>query len=87
MEKEAEWDDRELFRMTDDLFFYILFHRNIPVSSADVVAVAVVVVVVIVVVIIVVVVVKTVPGVFPFFFKLMVFTIIIPDITRTKKIQ
>jgi hypothetical protein len=39
------------------------------------------------VVVVVVAVVKTVPGVFPFFFKLMVFPIIIPDISRTKIIQ
>jgi hypothetical protein len=30
---------------------------------------------------------KTVSGVFPFFFKLMVFSIIIPDMTRAKRIQ
>ncbi len=65
--KEAEWDARELFRIKDDLIFYILFHKNIPDF--------------------VVVVFKTVPGVFPFFFKLMVLQIIIPDITRTKRIQ
>ncbi len=40
-----------------------------------------------VVVVVVVVVVKTVPSVFPFFFKLLVFPIISPDITRTKRIQ
>ncbi len=57
-------------------FFYILFHRNIPISFADVV-----------VAIVVVVVLKTVPGVFGFFFKLLVFPITIPDITRTKRIQ
>ncbi len=38
-------------------------------------------------VVVVVVVLKTVPGVFPFFFKLMVLPIIIPDITRIKRIQ
>ncbi len=70
--KDTKWDARELFRIKVDLIFYILLHRNIPDF---------------VVVIVVVVVLKTVPGVFPFFFKLLVFQITIPDITRTKRIQ
>jgi hypothetical protein len=70
--KDAEWDGGELFRIKDDLIFHILFHRNIPVMLADAVVVAVL---------------KTVPGVFPLFFKLMVFPITIPDIIRTKRIQ
>ncbi len=81
--KEAEWDARELFRIKDDLFFYILFHRNIPAVFSDVV---VVIVVGIVVVIVVVVVLNTVPGVFPFFFKLMVVPIVIPNIIRITRI-
>ncbi len=41
----------------------------------------------VVVVVVVVVVLKTVPGVFPFSCKLMVFPITSPDIIRTKRIQ
>jgi hypothetical protein len=94
--KDAEWDARELFRIKDDPIFYILFHRNIPGMFADVVVVVVVVIVVAVVIIVVVVfavvviivvVLKTVSGVFSFFFKLLVFPITSPDITRTKIIQ
>jgi hypothetical protein len=82
-----EWDARELFRIKDDLFFYILFHRNIPVIFSDVaVLIAVVVVIVVVVVIIVVVVLNTVSGVFPFFFKPMVVPIVTPNIIRTTRI-
>ncbi len=41
----------------------------------------------VVVVVVVVVVVKTVPSVFPSFFKLLVFQITSPDAIRTKRIQ
>jgi len=57
--------------MTDDLFFYIFFRTNIPISSADVV---------------VVVVLTTVSSVFPFSFKLMIVPIVIPNIIRTTRI-
>jgi hypothetical protein len=74
-------------------FFYILFHRNIPVVFSDVVVGTVVDIVVGTVVDIVVgtvvgtvVVVNTVPGVFSFFFKPMVVPIIIPNIIRTPRI-
>ncbi len=92
--KDGEWDARGLFRIKDDLIFYILFHRNIPVMFVVffvvvvvVVVIVVIAVIVVVVLIVVFVVLKTVSGVFPFFFKLMVFSIIIPDMTRAKRIQ
>ncbi len=61
-------------------FFYILFERNIPVILFDAV-----VVIAVVVVIVVVVVIDTVCGLFPFFFKLMVVPIVIPNIIRTTR--
>jgi hypothetical protein len=73
--KKAEWDARELFRIKDDLFFYILFDRNIPLIFADVV-----------VVIVVVVVLNTVSGVFPLSSKRMDIQIIIANIIRTTRI-
>ncbi len=71
--------------MKDDLFFCILFHRNIPVVFSDVLF-SDVVFSDVVVGIAVVIALNTVPGVFPFFFKLMSVPIVIPNIIRTTKI-
>jgi len=74
-------------------FFYILFQRNIPAIFSDVVVVIVVGIVVGIVVVIfvgivvgIVVVPNTVAGVFPFFFKLMILSIVIPNIIRRTRI-